>query len=144
MKYETKSEEELRKLMLIPEGIYPFEVVSSEEKLSKSGNEMIAINLKLFADDGSTNHIFDYLLAHMPSMLFKLRHFCNSTSMLDQYERGLTGEDCLGACGTVKIKHRKEQDGTIRATVADYVSGDAAKSKPEPVLNDIEDDDIPF
>jgi hypothetical protein len=51
MRFEPKTEAELARAALIKPGEYDFEVVNATEEISKSGNEMIKLRLKIFAGE---------------------------------------------------------------------------------------------
>ena len=44
-------------------GVYQFEIVDAMEKVSRSGNEMIELRVKVSRPDGASRIISDYLLA---------------------------------------------------------------------------------
>lgn len=161
MNFTPKSEDEIQRENLLPEGAYPFKVIKAEASKSKKGNDMIAIQIRVFADDGSQSTVFDYLLE---AMAFKLRHFCEEVGLLDKYEAGtLEPEDCEQREGMVQLEIQ-EADGAYRAknNVVDYGAGDDAPSKPVPPARppartpaqrpatpkdpdlDVAPDDIPF
>lgn len=151
MQYEPKSEEQLNKERCIPEGTYPFEVVESRDRVSKSGKEMIEIKMKVYDDEHRSHLVYDYFLSGI--MEFKLRHFCVTTNMLDRYEGGSLGaEDCIGRSGMIIISHSKDKEDPDKIWVKakDYEKSESAISK-KPAINVSEegdpgilDDDIPF
>lgn len=154
MNFAAKTEKQLSEEGLMPEGIYPFDVMSAEAKKSKKGNDMIEMELRVYADDGREHKLLDWL---MPVMGFKLFHFCAYTGLSRQYENGtLNAEDCIGKSGYVKIviQPDKEKKFPDRNSVKDYV-------RPEPKLGSVkvglseaqqnnvtekagEPDDVPF
>lgn len=154
MQFKPKTQEEIlfesAAMSLITPGIYSFEVIEATNKLSKAGNEMIQLKLKVWDDNGRERIIFDYLLE---SMAYKLKHFCETTGLLGKYEMGVIDEtDCLGKSGLVDIiiqKGSKKTDGSLypdRNSVKDYLIKEGF-TKPKLTLaanNDIVDDDIPF
>src|SRR5688572_24081763 len=107
MQFQPKTEDEIRKAQLWPEGEYDFEVVKAE--LAKSGpqsknpgTEYIKLTLRLFTDDG-VERLQNGILH--PAMDAQLRHFCVETNMLEKYETGtLAPEDCEGKTGTLRLK----------------------------------------
>ena len=135
-------------------GTYDFEVMSGQDTTSKSGNDMIVIELAVFNTDGERRMIKDYLLEAMAA---KLRHACEACGLVREYETGtLEGFDFAGKTGRVKLKVQPG-DGTYgpKNVVADYVSEPAqaraeeraeaktaARRTPAPA-GDI-DDEIPF
>ena len=128
MRFEPKSSEELAMESLLPEGVYPFEVMQATDKISQAGNEMIELKLVVFGD-GSTPHVFDYLLE---KLAYKLRHFAETTGLLAAYEAGeLTAEMCLNREGYCKLAVEKKAGYEPRNTVKDYVvPKDKAASDP--------------
>lgn len=160
MNFVAKSEEELKAELVMPEGEYDFEVIEAADAVSKKGNDMIVVKLKVFAPDGGFRLVTDYLMA---KMAFKLRHFCETTGMMDRYEAGgLMARHCEGRSGRVLLQvepERKSDDGAKtyppKNSVGDYAkapaSGEAASGKyrkasvPTPGgANDMEDEEIPF
>ena len=128
-----KTEKELAEQGLLPKGTYPFEVADALEKISTKGNEMIVVQLIVYADDGSSRKLTDYL---MESVAFKLHSFCKSTGLLPKYNEGNFGaEDCLGRSGYVNIAiepAKPKEDGNgewpAKNKVASYASGAADKA----------------
>lgn len=120
MKIQPQTEDQLAKAMLLPAGEYDFEVVTAEDRISKSGNEMIEVGLLVFAGDAKRT-VKDYL---MEKMAYKLRHYCYAVGLGKEYESGeLTAALCVGRTGRVKLKV-EEQDGfRPKNAVADYVVG---------------------
>jgi hypothetical protein len=166
MNFQPKTVKELQQeseRLLLParKEPYPATVESAVDKTSKSGNEMIEIKLKVFADDGSHRTVTDYL---MEAMAHKLFHFAEATGNMDKYESGtLSSNDCEGKELFVKIGI-DPANGNFAAknVVKDYVSPQselkhaatkedapkaAPKSAPKPPKDsdlDIAPDDIPF
>lgn len=147
MQFTPKTEEEIIKGTLLPEGFYPFEVMDAEDKTSKSGNEMIVLKLKVFGQDGSQRHVYDYLLE---SMALKLIHGAQTMGLEEKYNSGqLLAIDFLGRTGTVHlIIDDKQSTYDPKNSVKDYkkdageVAGKQAESS-QPAAQ-MEDDEIPF
>jgi cobalamin biosynthesis protein CbiG len=136
MKFQPKTAEEIAREDLLPKGEYDFEVVTAEEKTSKTGNEMIALNIRVFSGTTGANFVRDFLLE---KIAYKLRHFCEATGLLPKYENGtLTADDCEGKVGRLKLVVKEDKTGTYppQNSVADYIVPKAGE--PE------EEDDIPF
>ena len=146
MKINPKSNEELQSAGLIEPGVYNFEVTTAVDTVSKSGNDMIKLQIKVWDKSGSEKVIFDYLL---DAMAFKLRHFAESTGLIDKYNYGeLMAHDCIGKCGKVELLIEKgphNPNGGMypdKNTVKDYV---LAKTGEMPIKIDPNfDDTIPF
>ena len=134
MKFQPVTEQELSAANLLPEGEYDFEIIEAVEKLSKAGNDMVHLKLRVFVGD-STRIVDDYLT---PLISFKIRHLADALGMLDQYAKGeLKPEDLEGKSGKLKLIIQKSKDPKYsdRNAVKDYV----CKSKSEE-----ESDEIPF
>ena len=151
MKFAPKTEKEVAEEGLLPKGEYSFEVMSAEDKVSKaSGNEMIALKLHVFDDQGEPRIIFDYLLE---SMARKLRHAAEACGLLTEYESGgLDALDFVGKTGLVKIGIQQDKTGQYpdKNTVTDYVRRGSqqptASKVPPGLLGEGKplDDEIPF
>jgi hypothetical protein len=126
MRFTPKSERELQEERLLPEGVYNFEVAEAEDAVSKKGNEMIAVTLRVFSDSGRALLVDDYL---MEAMLFKLLHFCEATGLSAKYAAGtLEAQDCIGRGGKVKLAHEEKGGFPPRNVVKDYVTAEAGAS----------------
>lgn len=161
MKFAPRSQEELAATAaareLFPKGIYPFVVLTAEDKISKSGNEMIALKLDVFHGERS-RWVNDYLL---PSLEFKLAHFAETAGLKDKYESGeLTAEDCVGRSGHVRIDiEPATAEFKAKNVVKDYIVP-AEEEAQQPIRSGVkapaprpaapqgdeqqEEDDIPF
>lgn len=146
MKFHPKSEHEIEAENLLPNGIYDFEVAQAKDEVSKKGNDMIKIALKVFAPNGGTPFVYDYLLE---AFLSKLLNFCATTGMEDAYNAGeLSAEMCMGRCGKVEIGTEAKTGFKPKNVVRDYIKP-VVKTKPSDGITsaasgDLEDDDIPF
>jgi hypothetical protein len=120
MEFEPKSENELWEETLLPTGEYDFDVVSAEAKQSKAGNDMIALKLRVYPNDGgSPRTVKDWLMAQMG---FKLRHFCYATGLDASYDNGtLTDIDCNGVAGRLKLGIQESAEFGKQNSVKDYV-----------------------
>jgi len=106
MNFTPQSDTELR--ATVPDGVYPATVVKAEDTTSKSsGNEMIALTLKVHVND-SGRFANDWILS---DATWKIKQFCEASGRLDLYEAGnLSAQDCLGAELFVYVK-TETQDG---------------------------------
>jgi hypothetical protein len=166
MQFKPKTEKELqqeneRLLLPVRKEPYPASVESAVDKKSRSGNEMIEIKLKVYADDGSYRIVTDYL---MEAMAHKLFHFAEATGNMDKYESGtLTPDDCEGKELFVKIGIEPANGNyAAKNVVKDYSSPQPAlrheatkeephaapKSAPKPPkdadLDVLADEEVPF
>jgi hypothetical protein len=157
MNITPQSEDQLRASMLLPDGDYPFEVASAEDKISSSNNEMIALQLRVFKPDGAARTQRDWLVNSPSAMMqMKIRHFARSCGLMDQYNAGtLDSLTCQGAAGVVKIRSKNDEQYGPQNYVADYVSeSEEAEADPLPkgptaaqtkAANGVaESDDVPF
>lgn len=148
MKFQPKSEQELQAMNLIDPGTYQFEVVTATDKISKKGNEMIEVQLKIWDINGHEHIVYDYLLE---SMAYKLKHFADVCGLGDKYLAGELGSlDCVGRGGKVELIIQDGQpkpDGGLypaKNAVKDYVLKGSGNTKPAVIDEPFVDDDLPF
>lgn len=149
MRVTPRTDEEINMMNLLPEGIYSFQVIKAEEKISKSNNEMIVITLKVWDKDGRERLLTDYLL---DSFAKKIKHFVKVTGLENKYELGsITAEDCLNKIGDVHViiqKGNPKPEGGFysdKNSVNDYIAKiNQNQSTLQPIKNDFIDDDLPF
>lgn len=146
MKFTAKTEDQIARESLLDAGEYDFEVANAEDKVSKAGNDMIELTLKVFRPDGGFIPSRDYL---MEKMAFKLIHFCKSVGLMPSYDAGtLTAQECVGRAGRLKLVVEEQPGYQPRNAVKDYIAvkdGEAAKTtikKPAPAA--AADDGVPF
>lgn len=141
MKFNPKTEREIAEEGLYPEGIYSFEIANAENKVSKSGNDMIQLKIKVYDNDGNFRFVDDYLLE---SMAYKLRHAAVVCGLGDKYESGsLDAFDFVGKTGSLKLTVQKDKKGEYpdKNVVKDYV---IPKDESETVSKTLQDDEIPW
>lgn len=155
MKFTPKSETEIQEAAderlasyLWEKGDYDFEVLDCSDEVSKKGNEMIKLMLKVYNNDGKTQNVFDYLLE---SMEHKLRHAAYAVGLGERYEAGdLEAADFEGKSGKLTLDIQPAKDGYGAKNVAkDYVVSDEAQAKRSAaktsrVVHEDLDDEIPF
>lgn len=132
MRFTAKSEKEIKEERLLPEGEYPFQISGGEDKISKSGNEMIQLMVRVFKPDGNFQLVTDYLLE---SMSYKLRHAAEACGLLSKYESGeLLGTDFIGKTGHLKLKIQVDKTGQYadKNFVADYLIKPVAEAGATP------------
>lgn len=151
MKFAPKSETELSSFNLIPDGVFPFTVLASDEIASKSeknkGKMMFALKLNVHGPDGD-RHTYDYFSFWLSE--WKLRHFAATTGKLADYESGSL-DGSLGAfnglTGYAKIGSEEPVSKSkypAKNVVVDYVvKKKATESAPENNPHDLPDD-VPF
>lgn len=132
LKFQPKTEAEVNTRKLWPAGEYDFEIVKAEDAVSKAGNAMIKIVLKIFDRSGEYILLSDYLLSD-EAMAFKLRHCCEAVGILGKYETGeLEAGDFVTGAGQLKLKVRKSTDPNYpedQNQIADYIKPDERTPK---------------
>lgn len=142
MRFEPKTSQEIDESNLLDPGLYDFEVVEAADKISRTGNEMVALALRIEDHNGRGNKILDWLVA-TDGGAYKVRHFAESTGLLAEYEKGnMPAEFMVGRTGRCKLSI-KPATGEYRAknTVADYIG---AAVEPVTKTTTMVDDEIPF
>lgn len=147
MHFTPLTEEELQVADLLPDGAYDYKVLKSEDRVSQSGNEYIALTLLIKTNEGKTHLVFTNL-----ALIKLLKHFCDVNSMQDFYNSGdVAAFRCMDmAGGRVLIGTEPEKPnpngGVYRAKniVKDYIASPNGSSlKPLPD-SDFTNDEIPF
>lgn len=148
MSYTPKTEEELAKEGLMPDGIYDFKVVETSDKPSKKGNDMYTLKLHVYDTDGNARVVYDYIALGNNFGERKLRHAADACALLDIYSTGkLKPSDFKDTEGKLQIKI---QDGNVdyplpKNVVADYVKRAPKESVETGALpEDVFNDDLPF
>ncbi len=153
MRIEPKTQHEIEEGNLFPAGEYDFEITDAIETVSKSsGNEMIALRLKVFNGVGRFILVSDYLLE---SVAYKLRHCCEACGIIEVYETGnLDAIDFQGRSGRLKLRIDEDKSGQYakKNSVADYIAGGSgsgaatrAPAKPGSKAHKSDlNDEIPF
>lgn len=137
MNFKPKKETELNSLL--PKGEYEFKVIKAKEGKSNAGNDMITLVIDIYAPDGNSNRIYDYLLE---SVAYKLKHFCEAVGLSKEYEDGsLVDSMCVGRGGRCLIDIEIDKNGKYsdKNAVKDYIVSDILKVD---VVNVVED--LPF
>jgi hypothetical protein len=151
--FQPLSDEELDAINVIEEGIYDFEVVKAERKTSKSGNPMAAIQLRVWDTQSAVHFIYDYLVfSSVPLNIRKVKHFCDSVGLAEEYKKGELPEDLEMRAGKVHIGIEEEKPNPSggmyprKNKVVDYVMTDKDAVKPNLSVNadDFDDKDLPF
>jgi hypothetical protein len=148
MTYTPKSEEQLAKEGLLPEGTYDFEVIETSDRPSKKGNDMFMLKFRVFGHDGESRIVWDYIVLGTNFGERKLRNAAAACGLLEIYATGeLTDRTFMGATGKALIR---QQDGTPdfpmpKNVVGEYIASDD-DSRPTPKIptKDLINDDIPF
>lgn len=139
MEFKPETDREIEEQMCLAEGNYDCEVFDAIEKVSKNGNPMIELQLRVFADDGSTRLLRDWLLASPSLAKRKLSRFCRSVGLDAEYESGhVTAEDCIGRSGRCVIKREHSDTYGLQPKVDTYEPADGPL-KPSPRRGDADD-----
>lgn len=148
MKITPKQESELKpRFPVLPDGVYPFTVLASCEKASKSeknaGKMMFEVKLNVHGPN-SDHHCFSYFADWFNE--FQLRHFAATTGQLKAYETGEfdgTNNKFAGKTGYVKIKTEAARGNFgPKNVVDDYVVREAAPVVQNAPSEDTSD--VPF
>lgn len=140
MSLSFKPVSEAEAIGLLPDGVYDFQVKTAEQCTSKKGNPMIKLGLIVWDKEGREHHVNDYLLEIMK---YKLKHFCDATSLDDKYQAGsFDASDCIGKSGRCKLKIEESEGYAPKNSVHDYVkSQEKVKAQNEA---EFISDDLPF
>jgi hypothetical protein len=141
MRFVPKTAQEIESANLLDPGLYDFEVMEAEDKVSKAGNDMVALGLRIEDHEGRGHKILDWLVS-TDGGAYKVRHFAESVGLLAEYEKGdMPAGYMIGKTGRCKItiKAATAEFGAKNA-VADYVGGAVEPPKSAQLV----DDEIPF
>lgn len=142
MQFQPLSESEV--LNLLPEGEYDFLVENAEDKVSKSGNDMIKLNLAIWDNQNIKHVVFDYLLAQL---MYKVKHFADATGLQDKYESGgYLASDCLNKTGRCKIVIQEDNNSSYppKNVIKDYMKGKEDSQLKLGAKDEFIDSDLPF
>jgi hypothetical protein len=135
-------------------GDYDFIISTAEETLSKTGNEMLKLQLHVFNRDGDKRIVFDYILSS-ESAQWKARHMMESIGMARRYDQGvIEPREIEGKPGRCKLNFVPAGQYPAKNSVADYLGpkggelSEASKRIRQPAAapagsRDL-DDEIPF
>lgn len=144
--FSPLTEEQLELAEFLPEGWYDFEVIKSERKTSKAGNPMCALQLKVWGE--SIKIVFDYLVFSSVNLnIKKVKRFCDTTGLAEEYKKGSIREDLQGLCGRVFIGIQDEMpnpNGGMypkKNVVVEYAK---EEFKLKEIKEDKFNDEIPF
>jgi hypothetical protein len=152
----TEEESDKSRFNLLEPGKYQFTVVNATFKTSSKGYPMITLILDVWDKMGKKHTIKDYLISNLPSMEWKIRHFCKATDLLDAYQSGQFNEtlahDKNGWCIIGIQKGQQKEDGSFyrdKNVIDDYIVDDKITSSIAPLNkpipgNEFINDDLPF
>lgn len=120
--FEALSDQEImQERGILPEGIYNFQVIKAEKRISSAGNPMLELKLKVWDANGKTYTVRDFLVATR-KMAWKIKHFWESVGQPEKYNGQFTISDCLNVCGLFRCVVEKDSNGYDQAKVQDYVT----------------------
>jgi hypothetical protein len=137
-KLTEEEAEKARQFELLPDGIYDFEVVEAKPKMSKAGNSMLEMKIKI-RHDGKEHNVFDNLIG-TENMTWKTIHFCRTTGLVAQYEADALDERVVlhkrGMCEICSKPERPKNDGSgevwkAKNEVVDYLTEEMIKQAEE-------------
>lgn len=149
MNFKPLSDEELMISSLLPEGIYDYKVIKSEDKVSKAGNEYTSLTLMVWDENGKERLVFTNM-----ALIKLLKHFCDVNGLQEKYKSGnIPAQDFMDkSAGKVVIGIEGEKQNPLggvypaKNIVKDYIDSPAGSLlnpigiKKENDLND----DLPF
>ncbi len=114
MKYTRYSEQELKEIALIPDGVYQFETMEVHETdkygqplRDKNGYDMAKLKLKIWDKNGRERFVFTNLFGD-GGMAFRTRHYADSVGKIKEYEEDTFDvRETLGDTGYAQIITRK-------------------------------------
>lgn len=124
MKFTPKTEKEIEVENLWPEGVYSFEIFKTDDKPSRSGNQMITLSMFIYNENGDKKIVNDYLLE---AAAYKLRHAAVTCGLMSHYENGfLACADFEEKTGKVKVGIEKDKSGNYsdKNVIKDYIPSD--------------------
>lgn len=133
--YEVMSEQEAmqERFQLLKEGEYEAVITASSDSQSKTGNPMMDMTVSVYDENGKAHDVRDFLV-FTKQMMWKIVHFCDSASLLKEYEEGKLCSEIAVGC-RVRVKINVEEGSEIPQ---DKLKGKALGSK-YPDKNKIED-----
>lgn len=119
MKFRPQMEESLDSSLLQP-GIYEFHVTNAVDEVSKKGNDMITLTLRVSDGNDLSRVVTDYLL---PARKFKLKRAALACGAGEQYNNGeLLAQHFLDKAGKLKLGTQDPENGyPAKNVVLDYV-----------------------
>ena len=139
MQFEPLSDDDMDKMNpQFQPGLTTFKVIEATEKVSKQGNPMIEMTLQCKDASGIKRRMYDRIMA-LPKMMWKLKHFCEAAGMPEKYEsKNISADDCVEKTGVCMTQNQKQEDGTLKIVVKDYIEMD-----PDHMPKEF-NDEIPF
>lgn len=143
MKFKVLSEEELAdKMGNLSPGKSDFQIFEAEDKVSKAGNPMLALNLKVWDQNGREGRVFDYITANAQ---WKLKKMLEAVGMEKEYEQGeVDPNQLMGKSGQLTLVMTKDPERGDRLNVKNYLPHSIKKeAQSETILQQKSDTDLP-
>lgn len=139
MTFNYQFNEECEK-KLLTQGIYKFSVIKSTPKISKSGNKMFNLTLKIITDEDSYI-VFSFLIFAQAGLCKKnISDFCKSVNIND-FEKNEYREDFSDLVGHALIDVEKDLNGKDRNIVKEWITEEVRKENKDEYFPH---DNIPF
>lgn len=143
--FKPMSEDELNSPLLLDEGVYEFQVISSTRK--QKNYPMAELYLKISGKNNFEFYLYDYLIfSTAPLNIRKIKHFCDATGFSEHYKKGEMPEELSSLKGILQlgIQNEKEKPGggfyPKKNYVIDYLNNESIEINKE--LDNLSD--IPF
>lgn len=141
MNFTPKTDEEIQRMLLIPDGEKCYaEVKESSNHISKEGKESIMLNLDIWEDVSVRCKLYVYLT---PAFMLLFKHACIAMLGQEKYDSGnIQAEDFLNKSCDVIIGIQKDKKGQYpdKNIVKDFV----VRSGSKPECNQQNNDGLPF
>lgn len=153
MKFTPKSDSELNKERLLPEGEYDFEINKAADKTFKTGAVGIALTVMVYAPDGTARLVNDNLVFSDAAM-FKVSQFSKCVGLYEKYKEGeISFTDCEGRSGKCKVGIEPEGEYPAKNKIKSYVVPklkreaqpiDSVAKESQTAQSEKENFDVPF
>lgn len=146
---ETKKTEKSFDEIILPDGIYDFEIVKSEfapDRYQVRGSNKDGMSLKCWADttyNGNRKRIFITIGIDRPYEINRLLRSCGASEVKNSqgYDGQLNAESITHSACKLKIKRYTSKVGKISNIIEDYLPAIPATKTSAPIADDSE---IPF
>jgi hypothetical protein len=139
MKFEPKTEAQIREENLVDGGFYRFTVLRTTQKVNKDNETYFSLKVRIKVGE-KERIIFDNI-KFSGKMMYKAKHFCDATGLIEQYNDGeIMPSDMDGREGELElIQTTNKETGEVQNFVRDYIV-----PKIEEKAEKFDDDDIKF
>lgn len=164
MIFTPKTDGEIQRQALIPEGTYQATLVNFCERdqqgnplMTKKGDPKFNVSCKIYDSEGKSKNMFDDI---GPYFIKKFKHFCDAVGLQNEYNTGkITEEDGkekignnfvveIGTYSYKKNKGQANEEEVISNCINDYLlikkPNFPSGASTTPAIDDFKDDDVPF